>query len=103
MTPRAADERAREADVVLDRADRLHEGQAARVEGARLQGDVPRGGPHRQARRRTRTARRSASAGSHYGTRYACTLRAKSSAGLGKIARISIPASRRLASCAVLL
>jgi hypothetical protein len=29
--------------------------------------------------------------GLHYGTKYACTLRAKSHAGLGKIARIGIP------------
>ena len=47
MTPRAADERARSADVVLVRAARLHKGQAAWIEGARLQGDVPRHRPHR--------------------------------------------------------
>jgi hypothetical protein len=29
--------------------------------------------------------------GLYYGTRYACTLRAKSHAGLGKIARVTIP------------
>ena len=35
----------RRADVDVDGAHRIHEGEAARLEGARLQGDLPRGQP----------------------------------------------------------